>query len=135
MRILLDECLPAELADELTGHEVRTVQQEGWAGFENGELLAVAAASFSALLTVDKRLQYQQRIPPTLMVVTIRARANRIDVLRPLVPAVLDVQASGTGNIHRGGCLTAVTLTPGGDEDQRVTHPAKATTGRHTSGM
>ena len=32
----LDECPPRELADELVGHEVRTVQQEGWSSLENG---------------------------------------------------------------------------------------------------
>lgn len=36
MRILLDECLPRELAQELIGPEVRTVQQQGWAGLKNG---------------------------------------------------------------------------------------------------
>ena len=31
MRILLDECLPKDLARELSGHEVGTVPQAGWA--------------------------------------------------------------------------------------------------------
>ena len=39
MRILLDESLPRQLGKELAGHEVRTVQQIGWAGLKNGELL------------------------------------------------------------------------------------------------
>lgn len=86
MRILLDECLPRELADELVGHDARTVQQEGWAGLENGELLQRAAATFAAFLTVDKRIQRTQRLPHTLAVITIRAKANRIQALRPLVP-------------------------------------------------
>lgn len=43
MRVLLDECLPAELADELVGYEVRTVQQEGWSSVENGPLLSLAS--------------------------------------------------------------------------------------------
>ena len=45
MRILLDEQLPRRLVRELTGHEVRTVQQEGWAGVQNGELLRRAGDS------------------------------------------------------------------------------------------
>ena len=89
MRILLDECLPHELADELVGHEVRTVQQEGWAGLENGELLQRAAATFAAFLTIDKRIQHTQQLPKTLAVLTIRAKANRIQTLRPLVPEIL----------------------------------------------
>lgn len=89
MRILRDECLPRELADELVGHEVRTVQQEGWAGLENGELLQRAAATFAVFLTIDKRIHSTQQFPKTLAVITIRAKANRIQTLRPLVPAVL----------------------------------------------
>ena len=39
MRILLDESLPRDLGREIPGHEVTTVQQAGWAGVQNGELL------------------------------------------------------------------------------------------------
>jgi len=88
VRILLDECLPRELADELVGHEVRTVQQEGWAGLENGDLIQRAAATFAVFLTIDKRIQSTQRLPKTLAVITIRAKANRIQTLRPLVPKI-----------------------------------------------
>lgn len=73
VRILLDECLPAELALEFVDHDVRTVQQEGWAGIENGERLALAADSFAVFLTVDKQIQHQLQAPPTLTVVTMRA--------------------------------------------------------------
>ena len=52
MRILLDEQLPRQLAPYLVGHEVRTVQQESWAGFKNGALLAQAEdAGFSVFVT------------------------------------------------------------------------------------
>ncbi|MCL5044064.1 MAG: hypothetical protein M1336_02105 [Deltaproteobacteria bacterium] len=47
--MLLDEQLPRHLARELTRHDVRTVQQQGWAGLKNGELLR-RAASISAIL-------------------------------------------------------------------------------------
>ena len=43
MRLLLDEQLPRHLAREIGGHDVSTVQQRGWAGLKNGELLRVAA--------------------------------------------------------------------------------------------
>ena len=72
MRILLDECLPHELVDELVGHEVRTVQEQGWSGVENGELLRRAAGSFAAFLTVDKYIERTQKLPGNLAVVTIR---------------------------------------------------------------
>lgn len=44
MRILLDESLPRQLAQELPGHEVQTVQKRGWAGLKNGDLLRIASA-------------------------------------------------------------------------------------------
>ena len=91
MRILLDECLARELADELVGHEVRTVQQEGWSGFENGALLLRASGTFSIFITSDKHIERTQRLPANLSVVTLRARTNRIESLRPLVSEVLRV--------------------------------------------
>ena len=91
MRILLDECLPRELADELVGHEVRTVQQEGWSSLENGALLQQASGKFSVFITIDKQIERTQRLPANLAVVTLRARTNRIESLRPLVTEVLRV--------------------------------------------
>ena len=91
MRILLDECLPRELADELVGHEVRTVQQEGWSSLENGALLLRTSGTFSVFITIDKNIERTQRLPANLAVVTLRARTNRIESLRPLVSEVLRV--------------------------------------------
>ena len=91
MRILLDACLPHELVDELVGHDVHTVQEQGWSVVENGELLRRAAGSFAAFLTVDKYIERTQKLPGTLAVVTIRARSNRIQSLRPLLPEILTV--------------------------------------------
>jgi predicted nuclease of predicted toxin-antitoxin system len=62
MRILLDESLPRRLEQELSGHEVQTVQSRGWAGLKNGELLRLASAEFQALLTGDQNLEYQQNM-------------------------------------------------------------------------
>ena len=36
MRVLLDECLPERLKDELPGHQVRTAREAGLAGKKNG---------------------------------------------------------------------------------------------------
>jgi hypothetical protein len=35
MRILLDESLPRPLREELPGHSVKTVADEGWSAIEN----------------------------------------------------------------------------------------------------
>ena len=65
MLVLLDEQLPRHLAREIGGHNVSTVQQRGWAGLKNGELLRVAAdAGFEVLVTADRNLQFQQNLSP-----------------------------------------------------------------------
>jgi hypothetical protein len=62
MRVLLDECVPKRRRAELTGHAVRTVAEMGWSGIKNGQLLQRAATEFDCFLTVDRNLQFQQRI-------------------------------------------------------------------------
>ena len=91
MRILLDEQLPRRLVRELTGHDVRTVQQQGWAGVTNGELLRRAAeGAFDAFVTADQNLAYQQSLAGSrLRVLVIVARSNALADLRPLVPKLL----------------------------------------------
>jgi predicted nuclease of predicted toxin-antitoxin system len=91
VRILLDEQLPRRLARELAGHDVRTVQQEGWAGVKNGELVRRAAeAGFEIFLTADQNLQFQQNLKHAgLGVVVLTARSNRLQDLLPLLPQTL----------------------------------------------
>jgi hypothetical protein len=91
VRVLLDECLPQRLRRELLGHEVTTVQKMGWAGTKNGALLPlVAQAGFEAFVTIDKGIEFQQRVKDLPFgVVALRARSNDIADLRPLMPAVL----------------------------------------------
>ncbi len=90
MRVLLDESLPRDLARELHGHEVDTVPAIGWAGLKNGELLERASGRYNVFLTVDANLPYQQTLSRFAMgVVIVRAKTNRIDDLRPHVPAIL----------------------------------------------
>ena len=92
MRILLDESLPRKLAQELSGHEVQTVQKQGWAGLKNGELLRRANAEFDVLVTGDQNLEYQQNLAKvSIAVVVLVAENNRIETLRPLVPNLIGV--------------------------------------------
>lgn len=90
MRVLLDENLPFDLASDLSGHEVKTVSGLGWDGIANGELLGRAAGSFDAFVTMDRNIEFQQRLPrQPYGVVLVRAPSNRMLHLRPLVPAIL----------------------------------------------
>jgi len=92
MRILLDECLPKDLARELPGHSVRTVPQAGWASISNGKLLRLIADSgkFDIFLTMDKRLpqENQTRTRPFAIVV-LRAKSNRLIHVLPFAPEIL----------------------------------------------
>lgn len=90
MRLLLDECMPRRLRQELPGHDVATVQEMGWAGLANGALLRAAAdAGFAALLTVDRGIEFQQSLRNlNLSVLAVQARSNDINDLRPLMPKV-----------------------------------------------
>ena len=77
MRILLDESLPRPLARLLPEHEVRTVAAMGWTGIRNSELLQLAAGEFDA----------PSALP--IAIVVLVAPTNRIEYLRPLIPALL----------------------------------------------
>jgi hypothetical protein len=52
MRILLDESLPEEMSQEISGHEVRTVYEMGWSGLKNGELLSRSADQLRTLTRI-----------------------------------------------------------------------------------
>lgn len=57
MRVLLDECVPRPLKRELSEHEVSTVQECGWAGTRNGELLElIRSTGFEAFVTTDQNI-------------------------------------------------------------------------------
>lgn len=105
MRVLLDESLPRDLGKDLTGHEVRTVRQAGWAGLANGDLLRRAAGQFDVLVTGDRNLEYQQnRANLPIPVVILVAVSNRIESLQPLAPELLQVLAGiGPGQILHVG--------------------------------
>ena len=107
MRILIDECLPCELGDELVGHDVRTVQQAGWAGLRNGELLRKISGGFEVFLTIDKRIESEQQVPKGVALITVGAQSNRIQDLRPLVPEILRaVTETPPGKHARVGRIT-----------------------------
>ena len=90
MRILIDECAPRALRDTLAqcGHQCRTVQDQGWAGKKNGELLNLAENAFDVLVTIDTNLRYQQNLTGRkIAILLLSAPTNRLDVLAALFPA------------------------------------------------
>ncbi|HET6402544.1 MAG TPA: DUF5615 family PIN-like protein [Candidatus Kapabacteria bacterium] len=91
MRILLDECVPRKLAPEFIGHTVETVRSMGWRGIKNGELLGrVVDSGFEVFVTVDKNLEYQQKLSALpLAIIVLESFRNTLAELRPLIPACL----------------------------------------------
>lgn len=90
MNVLLDECAPKKLKTFLAtyGHTCRTIQEVGWSGIANGELLALAEPLFDVLVSIDKGLQYQQNIGGRkIAIVILRARSNRLVDLEPHFPS------------------------------------------------
>lgn len=97
MRVLIDECAPKTLKTELTanGYTCTTVQEAGWSGKENGELLTLADSHFAVLVTVDQNLRYQQNLSGRkIALLILRARSNRLADLRPLFPACIEALRS-----------------------------------------
>ena len=94
-KVLLDECVDRGLASEITGNEVKTVPEAGWASLKNGELLGRAQAEFDVFITTDQNLSYQQNLPKfDIAVVVLAAKTSRLRDLLPLVPKLLEALAS-----------------------------------------
>jgi len=91
LRVLVDESLPVELADELPFENTSTVRAQDWLGLRNGVLLrAAVAAGFTIIVTADGKMKYQQNLAKIgiAAVVVLRVR-NRIEDLRPLIPQIV----------------------------------------------
>ncbi len=88
MKILLDECLNWRLKKEFELHEVFIVQDMGWSGIINGDLLVKASESgFEIFIVIDKSLQFQQNLKRyNLAVIVLKTRLNRLEYIRPLIP-------------------------------------------------
>jgi predicted nuclease of predicted toxin-antitoxin system len=96
VKVLLDECVDQRLAREITGHEVVTVPDAGWASAKNGELLALAQKNFDAFVTVDRNIAFQQRLLQfSIVVVILRARTNRLSDLRAKLLEILPMAKEG----------------------------------------
>jgi len=106
-RVLFDEDMPRELRRDLPDFEIRTAQEEGWSGLNNGELLRAAQGKFGVLVTGDKRLQFQQNIAAfSIAVVVVSARSTRLVHMCPLVDRIklaIDQAQPGTISLVAAG--------------------------------
>lgn len=87
MRILLDECTPRVVKKRLPGLDIRTVQEMGWSGLKNGELLAAVEGQFDVFITTDKNLRHQQNLTGRKFSVLLLP-SNQVPIVEALIPAV-----------------------------------------------
>jgi predicted nuclease of predicted toxin-antitoxin system len=110
MKVLIDECAPRALKSFLSkhGHESLTVQEAGWSGKENGELLALAETEFDALVTLDTNLRYQQNLTGRrIAILVLLGRSNRLSDLSLYFPACVEaLETIKPGDIIHVGSAT-----------------------------
>jgi hypothetical protein len=79
----------------------------GWSGIENGEPLRRMSGQYDVLVTMDRIIEFQQRISALPFgIVLVRPRPNRMQDLRPLVRSILsalDGVNPGRGRIQEVG--------------------------------
>ncbi|MCC6329422.1 MAG: hypothetical protein IT174_12975 [Acidobacteria bacterium] len=90
MKIIIDECVPSIVKRGLRSRNIVTVQEMGWAGIKNGQLLRLIAPSFDVFITSDKNLRHQQNLAsldlavillPTNQVPAVKALLGQLDTV------------------------------------------------------
>ncbi|MBI5475392.1 MAG: DUF5615 family PIN-like protein [Ignavibacteriales bacterium] len=102
MKILIDENLPAKIKFDFgVEHRVMSVNDLGWKGMNNGELLRKAIEhDFRIFITMDSGIQYQQNLNNfPLIIFLIKAKNNKHQTIQPLISKI-DEKISG--NIENG---------------------------------
>lgn len=91
MKLLLDECVPRRLKNDLNEHEVVTVAELGLKGVLDSEmLLAAEAHKVAAVITVDRRMPFQQNLSQfDLALIVLAASPCRYAQLKLLIPRTL----------------------------------------------
>lgn len=78
MKVLLDECVTRKLGNDFSGHEVHTVEQAGFKGLKNGQLLRAASGNYDVLVTVDRNIHHQQNLKLFRLAVPVFAAKKTI---------------------------------------------------------
>ena len=95
MRIILDENIPLPIADLFQNDTVTTVQQQGWAGIGNGELIGKINDTFDVFITADKNLRYQQNLKSRHIAI-VELFTNRLPLLTNHSQEIIDSLKSAT---------------------------------------
>lgn len=87
MNILLDESVPHVVQKRLGHLAIQTVQEMGWTGIKNGELLRRAEMQFDVLITADQKLRFQQNLSDKRLAVIVLP-TNQVRRVIELLPAI-----------------------------------------------
>ena len=88
MKIIIDECVPNIVIRGLPERDIASVQQMGWGGIKNGELLKLVSDKFDVFITSDKNLRYQQNLASIDLTVVILP-SNQVPAIK-LILSELD---------------------------------------------
>lgn len=87
MKIIIDECVPSIVKRGLPHRGIKTVQDMGWAGIKNGELLKLVVAEFDVFITSDKNLRHQQNLKAIDLAIVLLP-SNQVPVVKALLPQI-----------------------------------------------
>lgn len=87
MKVLPDESVPHIVNERLRHLTILTVQDMGWTGIKNGELLRLAEAEFDVFVTADEKLRYQQNLSGRRLAIIV-IPTNQVRVVVGLLPAI-----------------------------------------------
>jgi predicted nuclease of predicted toxin-antitoxin system len=99
MRIAIDEDIPNELTPLFRGPGlvVEHVEDLGFKGKKNGELLTLLSGTYDVLVTGDTNLEHQQNLQNfAIAVVVIHPRRLVVDQIKPLIPQAVAAFAAAT---------------------------------------
>ena len=100
MTILLDESVPRLVQQRMPQLEIKTVQEMGWVGLKNGDLLKRAESQFNVFITADKKLRYQQNLANTRLAIIVLP-TNQVTVVAMLLATI----GQTIGTIKAGSVL------------------------------
>jgi hypothetical protein len=87
MKIIIDECVPHIVKKRLPNRQIKTVQEMGWSGEKNGELLKLVEADFDVFITSDKNLSYQQNLENRTIAILLLP-SNQVPIIENMLPQI-----------------------------------------------
>jgi predicted nuclease of predicted toxin-antitoxin system len=92
LNILLDESVPRLIKTQLSEFPITTVQEMGWSGMKNGELIAAAEQQFTTFITADQQLRYQQNLTGRKLSIIVLP-TNQVPLVTTLLPSIREAIA------------------------------------------